>query len=697
MSELHLQICRFCQRNIKLAYYCEDCGASCCSDCLTEERIESFICQDCNSKNIQVSESGKKKFCKDCGNDNITQVNQLIKSCPKCHSNHIINIYEKKEELEKKFLELIKKARYFIEPFREIVNKLYVLRQKVKRARSPPINCYHYPNMESDLLSLFKLFIYAKENLQEKISILFHHLSLNKEYFFDIYTQPNSNVRIIEGILENLNASYDSINDFTSNNITTINKSMENLQQNLNFIDKIAFFFRSYKKFLNLAEEEKAVFAIYAKLANGLNTHEKYKKRRGILFITNFDLSFVHETGRIKKKKETIFKAPVQDLTKIKIKGKISKKLYIEFAYGRYEFTLPHKTITKVMDYILLARSFDELVIFDEEAAKRLYAIDIDLSDLINYIEEAINSFFSLKCQYNNLSQNKNVANSFNKQLLYQSQFPNIPNQQLNPNYSNTPLTSVYNQNNSPENLSLYPNNNFPDLKNNMIQTPREMRYYGNSLGQYLPPNYNENSFFLQNFYNPNRIQNYKPNRFTDPYVGNISDIEEKNILMRKLEQMQKYGPIYQNDVNKNNIDLMSDLSKYRTSDHFLNNDPYNQVSSYQEYSRNHLSDLFNDDYSLSAKPAFTNMRSSRYDKMKRKKILELEKERYSLEETLKTLDSKFEKGIISEIDYFRTYKNLQKDLYLVEKKIENLDEEFKEIESMRRINGEFDRKRYFT
>ncbi|MFX1558585.1 MAG: hypothetical protein ACFFC9_15135, partial [Promethearchaeota archaeon] len=229
------------------------------------------------------------------------------------------------------------------------------------------------------------------------------------------------------------------------------------------------------------------------------------------------------------------------------------------------------------------------------------------------------------------------------------------------------------------------------------IQTPREMRYYGNSLGQYLPPNYNENSFFLQNFYNPNRIQNYKPNRFTDPYVGNISDIEEKNILMRKLEQMQKYGPIYQNDINKNNIDLMNDLSKYKTSDHFLNNDPYNQASSYQEYSRNHLSDLFNDDYSLSTKPAFTNMRSSRYDKMKRKKILELEKERYSLEETLKTLDSKFEKGIISEIDYFRTYKNLQKDLYLVEKKIENLDEEFKEIESMRRINGEFDRKRYFT
>ncbi|MFX0059705.1 MAG: B-box zinc finger protein [Candidatus Hodarchaeota archaeon] len=693
MSELHLQICRFCQRNIKLAYYCEDCGASCCSDCLTEERIETYICQDCNSKNIQVPESGKKLFCKECGKDNINQVNQLIKSCPKCHSHHIINIYEKKEQLEKKFLELIKNARYFVEPFREIINKLYVLRQKVKRARGPPIKCYHYPNMESDLLALFKLFIYAKENLQEKISILFHHLSLNKEYFFDIYTQPNSNVRIIEGILDNLNASFDSISDFTSNNVITINSSIENLQQNLNFIDKIAFFFRSYKKFLNLAEEEKAVFAIYAKLANGLNTHDKYKKRKGILFISNFDLSFVHETGRIKKKKETIFKAPVKDLTRIKVKGKISKKLYIEFAYGRYEFTLPKNAISKVMDYILLARSFDEIVIYDEEAARRLYDIDIELSDLINYIEEAINSFFSLKCQYNNINQNKSIANTL-YQSPYQSQFPFQQHQNSNQNYVNG--SSYHNHNFSPGNLSLYPYNHFSPIRNNLIHTPNDMRYYGNSLGQFLPPNFDENSFFLQNFYNPNRIQNYKPTRFTEPYNGHISNNDEKNILMRKLESMQKYGPLYQNDINRSKNDFINDLTNYKNSEHFLNN-TYPENPLFNEFSRNHISELFNDDYSLPSRSPITHSGSTRYNKIKRKKMLELEKERYSLEETLKTLDSKFEKGIISEIDYFRTYKNLQKDLYLVEKKMENLDEEFREAESMRHINKEFDRKRYFT
>jgi len=694
MSEHQLQICRFCQRNVKLAYYCEDCGVSCCSDCLNEEKIESYFCQDCNSKNIEVSESGKKKICKDCGRDNISQINQLLKSCPKCHSHHVINIYEKKEELEKKFLELIKNARFFIDPFKEIVNSLYLLRQQVERARGPPIKCYHYPNMESDLLSLFKLFIYVKENLHEKISVLFHHLSLNRDYFFDIYMQPNSNVRIIEGILDNLKRSYDSINDFIINNVKTLSTSTESIQKNLQFIDKITVYFKSYKKFLNLADEEKPVYSIYAKLSNGLNTEDKYKKRKGILFITNFDLSFVYEHGRVKRKKETIFKAPVKDLTKIRVKGRLTKKLYIEFAYGKYEFSLPQNAISKVMDYILLARSFDEIVVYDEDAAKKLFEIDIDLSDLINYIEEAINSFFSIKCQYNNLNLNKGYNNNQINQIPQNV----MVNQNQSPFYQNpNPYQNrIYPFNNS----SLYQNNNYPpNIKNNVIQTPRDLRYYANSLGQYLPPNYDENNFFLQNFYNPNRIQNYEPIRYNELYPGQISDMEQKNILMRKLEHFQKYGQPVSYPSYRNTNDMFNNYQPYRypTENVSRNKEVLYQSPSYRTYSKNHLSDLFDSDYSLPSEYPNRENYISKFDKEKRRNLLELEKERYSLEETLKTLDSKFEKGIISEIDYFRTYKNLQKDLYLVEKKLENIDLELKEATTIRRTNREFDRKRYFT
>jgi len=406
MSEPHFQICRFCQRNVKLTYYCESCGTSCCSDCLREDKIKSYVCQDCESINITDF------VCQDCDSTNITQKTQLLKSCPKCNSNQIVNIYEKKEDLEKSFLELIKNSRGFITPLRDLLSSLYQLKQKVIDARAPPVRCFHYPTMELDLLALFKLFIYAKENLIEKIRNFIQHLSLNKEYFFDIYTQQNSNIKIIEEILENLTRNYNLINSFISDNVKTISTSIETLSKNLNFIDKITFYFTNYLRFLNLADEEKPVYAIYAKLSNGLNTQDKYKKDKGILFITNFDLSFVHEYGKRKKKQEGIFKAPVKDLTKVQIRGKIFKKLYIEFPYGRYEFSLPPNSISRVLDYILLARSFDETIVYDKEAAKKLFNIEVSLSDLSNFIEEAINSFFSLKCQYNNIKPNNGMANN---------------------------------------------------------------------------------------------------------------------------------------------------------------------------------------------------------------------------------------------------------------------------------------------
>jgi len=701
MSEQHFQICRFCQRNVKLAYYCEECGTSCCSDCLHEEKIDSYLCQDCNSKNIFVPESGNKKACKDCGAENIIRSNQLLKSCPKCHSHQIINIYEKKEELEKYFMELIKNSRSFIDPLRDLVNSLYTLKTKILDARAPPVKCFHYPTMELDLLALFKLFIYAKETLIEKIRNFIQHLSINKEYFFDIYTQQNSNIRIIEDILENLNRSYNSIKDFIENNVSTINISIENLSKNLVFIDKITFYFKNYIKFLNLAEEEKPVYAIYAKLANGLNTQDKYRKNKGILFITNFDLSFVREHGKRKKKQEGIFKAPVKDLTKVQIRGRLFKKLYIEFPYGRYEFTLPPNSISRVLDYLLLARSFDETIVYDKLAAKKLYNIEIDLSDISNYIEEAINSFFSLKCQYNNINSNNKMAEFNVASSLFNQNPNNLPNrspfqaqnQNMNPYSNNIPFALYQNYKYVPENPMLYQNNlRIPNPRMTQIQTPEDLNFYGNTMRHYLPPNYNQNEFFLQNFYDTKRIQNYEPKRFNRDFGNNIFDIDEKNLLMRKLEQQQRYNRSFptRNGFNRYN-DILSDPAYYKF------NERAKLIPQYQEYSRNHLSELFSSDYGFNHPSESSIYHSKKYNKTRRKKMFDLEKDKYSLEETLKALDSKFESGNISEIDFFKNFKNLQKEIYIIEKNIEALDSDMEDEEFLRNSTKEIDRKRYYT
>ena len=672
MSEQNLQICRFCQRNIKLAYYCEDCGASCCSDCLHEEKADYFVCQECNSKQIETSDSGMKKYCKDCGSENLIQSSQLLRSCPKCHSTSIINIYEKKEELEKSFLALIKNVRAFMDPLNELLNTMYQLRQMIKNARAPPIRCFHFSNLEPDLLALFKLFIYAKENFHEKITILFKNLSLNKEYFFDIYTQPNANVVIIEGILENLTINYESIKEYVSNNVKTVSSSLEIIKKNLKFIDKITYYFNTYKKFLNLAEDEKPIYSIHAKLANGLNTHDKYKKSKGVLFITNYDLSFIQFSGKFKKKKQTIFKAPVDDLIKIRILGKIFKKLYIEFPYGRYEFTLPPNSINKVLDYIVLARNFEETIKFDEEAAQKLDDFYIDLNEITAFIEETINSFFSLKCQYN--SQYQKIENQKGNQY-----YPNTPNPQIQNNpYQSSFSRNPYDSNKPPIYSRDYPPNVSMYQQDNRLENIDNYNMYRNANRESpYNPQY-ENRFVPQTIFNPQRIQNYESLRYPSNYNAYNPDFDDKNILMKKLEHANKLSPY---DHRYPSYDYEPDIRSY------------SDKRFYNDFSKNHLSELF-DSHEFHGNTGKIPKRYSKQVREKQKKMSELEKEKYGLDETLKALDTKFEQGVISEVDYFRTFKNLQKQVYSIDQKIDSLGQEIEEEKfNLREIEG----KRYFT
>lgn len=653
------QVCRFCHRYVKLAYYCEECGSSCCSECLHEKKVDFFICQDCKSKNIEISKSDNKKVCKDCGEENIDKVNQRLKSCPKCDSHQIINIYEKKEELEKNFLELIKNTRFFINPLKEILEKLYFFQIKIKEVRDPPNKYYHFPQMESDLLALFKLFSYIQNTLFEKVNVHFHQINQNKEYFFDIYTQPNSNINIIEGIFENLSRSYNSIEEFIKANLETFNVSLKTFKKNLKFIDKVSYYFTSYNKLLRLAEGEKPVYAIYAKLNNGLNTHDKYKKDKGILFITNFDLSFIHKYGVKKKKNELIFKAPVQDLIKLREKGKVFKKLYVEFAYGKYKFTLPPKAVSRVIEYILLARSFDETTIYDERSAKKLQHIDLDLNDLINFIEESINSFFSIKCQYNKSFENSNSQN----RDLNQS-FGINPNRIANIT-SRSPSQFHYPQNNAQPWLNFPINSNYYQ----QINTPHIQPIH-NQPSQFIAnnqiPNYDKNNFFLQDIYNPNRLQNYNPQK-----------INSNNNFVNSLNPQ----------INNQMRNDMYDQGDYIQSTEAL----------FEDYNRNHLSNLFDSEFDPANNSYRHKRRLFKLDKEKHRKMLELNKERYSLKETIKKLDTKFDQGIISEVDYFKTFKNLQKEVYLIEKKIQSLQESLEEVEEIKRSSRNFDKRRFYS
>jgi len=638
------QVCHFCQRRREIAYYCENCGASCCSDCLANEKVETYVCQECDSKNIE--ESGSKRRCKDCGSENVIKINQNVKSCPRCNSHRIVNIFEKKEDLEQKFLELIRNTRMLIKPFRNLINALHLTKDNIKKARDPPIKCYHFPKMESELVSIFKLLEYLENTLLEKVNIYFHHLALNKDYFFDIYSQPNDNVKIIEGILDNLYESYKSIESFIEKKIEKIEEELNLIKQNLKFINKITDFFLEYKRFINLADDEKPIYAIHAKLSNSHNNKGIFQRQKGVLFITNYDLSFVHEYGVIKDKQNLIFKAPVEDIIRIKEIGKLFKKLYIEFAYGNYELSLPNDAISRVIEYILLARNFDETSIYDKKSWQKLTNIDIDLSNLKNFIEEGINSFFSLRCNINN---EKNQIDNQNIQNQFQSY---NGNSKITPNYYNNFFS---------------PNDGAP--------------YHQNDVCKYDPPNnYSYNGGF-ENRFDPGKFKNHPHKNYAYNQHSN-SNTEDKSFLMKKLEQAQKeYGQPFINQVNRSANDFINYGSLNRPSPSRVNNPHIN--SELHDYNRNHLSEFFNHEGFPSNKKRHRNFEFNSYEKELEnleEKYNALEAKRYSILETIKKFENKFDEGEITRKDFMKTHLSLKRELFNINTKLKNLrfKEEFR-------------------
>ncbi|KKL16280.1 hypothetical protein LCGC14_2497160, partial [marine sediment metagenome] len=188
--------------------------------------------------------------------------------------------------------------------------------------------------------------------------------------------------------------------------------------------------------------------------------------------------------------------------------------------------------------------------------------------------------------------------------------------------------------------------------------------------------------FFRQNISNPNRVQNYVSQRFPG-YNPEFSSVEDRNYLMRKLKQNQ--------NPNSNYITQFKSLNR-----NYYSEEPIHNNRRFQDYNKNHLTELFNSDDGSPPRTYRDKRHSIKLDNEIQETMLELNKERYSVKQTIKKLDTKFDQGIISEVDYFKTYKNLQKDFYFIDTKIQSLKERLEEAEIFKQKSRNFDEKNFY-
>jgi hypothetical protein len=155
---------------------------------------------------------------------------------------------------------------------------------------------------------------------------------------------------------------------------------------------------------------------------------------------------------------------------------------------------------------------------------------------------------------------------------------------------------------------------------------------------------------------------------------------------MKQLEKAQKFSQQVPTYPNLENDNLPKDFSNL-----FNNNNPYiypnefYKTPPYHNNQKNNFTEFFDPNDPTLRNPNFIASDLHERNKNNYKKLNDLKREKYGLKETLKELEEKFENGILSEVDYFRTFKNLQKDIYSIEKKIEYLKDKIKDHEILTR------------
>jgi hypothetical protein len=130
----------------------------------------------------------------------------------------------------------------------------------------------------------------------------------------------------------------------------------------------------------------------------------KNDKALGTLFVTNKRLLFIAETGRVRRKIETIFDFPLIYLKSIEEDGRLRKRLVLKLKQGVLKISCSDQTKKVLPDYVEIARKFDKYIQTDMQRVRKIEQQDVSTSDVRLKIEGMVYSLLStnIRSQYDN-------------------------------------------------------------------------------------------------------------------------------------------------------------------------------------------------------------------------------------------------------------------------------------------------------
>jgi hypothetical protein len=634
------EICPFCQENLNISYICENCHEMFCGDCVVIKTESQMVCWQCGEKDAVVDRHGNV-HCKSCGNTELRTINELIPTCPNCESTSVVKIEEKQEDLLNEYKTIISDSRTFIHPLEQMANRINNFRNDLFQLRQDYPQCFHYPTLESEAQVVFKMFDGAKATLYDHVTRFFQEIQRNIHYINEIKITHPSNLAYISEILQYFSREQEKVMDTGATVLAPLEKKMLPLESKIDFMQNVQTKFNPFLGKMNLEPEERIVFAIKCKLSTGTAksgsgssgqdgdglSGSGLNNKNGTILITSKRLYFYHQQGVFKKRTVELFSVQLSDLQYAGVKGKLTKKVSLEFLNSMYKFSISKDNREKLVEWIEKAQNFGTAILQNDNNFKSFTKYKIHSKVFREELENAIYELIGFH------------------------------GSKISSNYSNSSAEIVNSHMNRTSRLSrayIQETNKGPNLPSNLqtkVSSPRmnEGRSpNARNFTQYATP--------AGHFGYPHDFQNPASNLHTASPVPNgnsLSGSANSNIGFSN---------------NPYNVSMPSSSS--------METNPFSTTpvpNPYKAPVPMRSPPLGNQGIQSfpSASSGFSNR--SNEEMALRNEINYLNQEKYVLYQTLQMLESRFDSGTINEADFIKAYQEIQRKTYVYTNRIDQL------------------------
>ena len=371
---------------------CEDCGAAICSDCLDSSSSEYTVCSECHH-NLGNPEFGEKfEECPQCESENLRKGRRTTDICSRCHSSRVVLLEDRRRTLALDMRHAIMSIQYGHTKLREFTNKLVVAKRLLVSLRMS--NFLHYKWIEEKIESVQQELPAIKNRIASQAEITAKRMAAETKNFIDYTIWNPTQFPFIEGITNRITEMGIYYKRNVDQALEPLRGTLKDVRKQLDGLEYYKGQFTTFYEHNQLSVGELPVCALPDIKVAG-SDFLKNDKAFGTLFLTNKRLLFIAETGRVRKKMETVFDFPLIYLKSIEEDGRLRKRLVFKLKQGYLKISCSDQTKKVLPDYIEIARKFDKYIQTNMQRVRKIEQQDVSTSDVRLKIEGMVYSLLS--------------------------------------------------------------------------------------------------------------------------------------------------------------------------------------------------------------------------------------------------------------------------------------------------------------